>query len=41
MVHGFSAIFTKGNKFYDFLFASLEDRVLTKWGLLLDKFFPL
>ena len=26
----FSAIFTKGNKFQDFLFASLEDKFLQK-----------
>ena len=26
----FSAIFTKGNNFHDFLFASLEDKVLPK-----------
>ena len=32
-----SAILTKGNNFFDFLFASLEDRALPKWGLLLKE----
>ena len=28
----FSAIFTKGTNFYDFLFASVDDETLTKWA---------
>ena len=31
----FSAIFTKGNNFHDFLLAILEYKVHPKWGLLL------
>ena len=45
----FSAIFAKGNSFYDFQFTFLKDRTFPKWGLLLkericssrSKFFPL
>ena len=34
-------IFTKGNNFRDFLFASLTDIALLKWGFLLkEKFAP-
>ena len=31
----FSAMFSKGDNFQDFLFAHLEDEVFQKWGLLL------
>ena len=45
----FSAIFTKGNNFFDFLFGSLDKAILPIWGELLQericyymsKFFPL
>ena len=33
----YSAIFMKGDNFYDFLFASLDKVTLSKWGLLLKK----
>ena len=33
----FSTIFTKGNNFYDFLFALLDNKAHLKWGLLLKK----
>ena len=31
----FSATFSKGDKFRDFLFVYLEDEIFLKWGLLL------
>ena len=34
----FGAIFTNGNNFYDFWFASLDKEVISKWGLLLKEF---
>ena len=45
----FSSIFTKGNNFCDFLFASIDGIALPKWGLFLKErifskrsnFFPL
>ena len=33
----FSAMFSKGDNFHDFLFAYLEDKVFQKWGLLLKE----
>ena len=44
-----TCLVTKGNKFSNFIFASLDDETLRKWGLLLkgricscgSKFFPL
>ena len=33
----YSAILTKGNKFYDFLFTSLDKESLPKWGLLIKE----
>ena len=33
-----SALFSKGDNYCDFLFAYLEDEVLSKWGLLLKEF---
>ena len=36
-LHVFSAIFTKGNNFCDFLFASLDDKAYLKLGLLLKE----
>ena len=49
LLHIFSATFTKGNSFGEFLFASLDQEAVLKWGLLLkericscrSKFFPL
>ena len=34
----FWAIFTNGNNFYYFWFASLDKEVISKWGLLLKEF---
>ena len=31
------AFFTKGNNFYHFLFVSLEDGAIPKWGLFLKE----
>ena len=44
-----TCLVTKGNKFSNFIFASMDDEKLRKWGLLLkgricscgSKFFPL
>ena len=33
----FSAIFTKGDNFCDFLFATLDNEAPLKWGLLLEE----
>ena len=34
----FRAIFTKGNNFYDFWFASLDKEIISKCGLLIKEF---
>ena len=47
--HVFSAIFTKGNNFGDFLFSTLGNKIFPQWDLILklricssrSKFFPL
>ena len=42
-IHTIFAIFTENNNFHDFLFAPLEDKGITKLGLLLygRQFYPL
>ena len=32
LMHSFFTVFTKGDNFCDFLFASLDDTTLPKWG---------